>query len=161
MSGDDRDDRPKRSWREIDQRRDRARTRDEPRPRGKAAEARAKTATAAYLKNLDQMFSGETGGEEGAGLAKAVRDAHGSSDLAAACRAYLDALGPPRDPALLALFLDAGQPELVVAGLEALLAARVEERLEVTSGLRSQLRVLEGDFNDEVAEAAEALLEAL
>lgn len=161
MSGDDRDDRPKPSWREIDQRRDGARTRHEPRPRGKAAEARAKAATADYLKNLDRMFSPDEGGEEGARLAKAVRDAHGSPDLAAACRAYLEALGAPRDAGLLALFLDAGEPQVVVAGLQALLAACSEERLEPTSGLRSQLRVLEGNFNDEVAEAAEELLEAL
>ena len=55
----DRDERPRRSWREIDQMRDgsRGRSGDERRPRGAAAEARAKAATQQYLKHADELFA--------------------------------------------------------------------------------------------------------
>ena len=160
MSADD--DRPKRSWKEIDQMRDGSVRRDERRPRGKAAEARSRAATQQYLKEVDKIFA--PGGDSGEAepLAKAVRDAHGTSGLVAACREYVATAGVPRDPDLLAIFLDCGEPELVVQALEALLALRREGHLdEVSKGLRSQLRVLAQDFNDSIAEAAEDLVAEL
>jgi hypothetical protein len=161
MSGDDRDERPRLSWREIDQRRDRPRERSSSRPRGAAAEARSRAATKAYVKGLDKLFSKGAAGAEGERLAERIRRAHGTPELAPACREYLEALGAPRDPALLALFLDAGDAPLVVVALETLLALHEEGCLQVSAGLRSQLRVLGQDFDDAVAEAAETLLERL
>ncbi len=158
---DDRPERPRRSWREIDQMRDGARhRRDERRPRGAAAEARARTATAQYLKRADQLFSGGRGGAEGERLAAAVRAAEDGPALAAACAAYRDALGVPDDPALLTRFLDSGDRALVVGALGALAAAR-ERGASLGSGVRSQVRMLAGDPDDEIAEAAEALLARL
>lgn len=159
MSGND--DRPKRSWKEIDQMRDGSHRKDEPRPRGKAAEARAAAATKEYLKEADKLFSSEQGGADGERLAKAIRNAHGTPGLAPACREFLDTLGLPRDPSLLALFLDSGESELVVRALVGLLSLQGAGELEVTKGLRSQLRVLEQDFDDAIAEAAEDLVAAL
>jgi len=155
---DERGERPRRSWREIDQMRDRASApRDERRPRGAAAEARAKTATHEYLKRADQLFAGSRGGAEGERLARAMRDAQGTSALAAACAAYRDAVGLPGDPALLALFLDSGERGLVLAALREL-AARRARGAALAAGLQSQARLLAESADDEIAESAEALL---
>jgi hypothetical protein len=158
---DDRSERPRRSWREIDQLRDGARHhRDERRPRGAAAEARARSATAQYLKQAGQIFSGGRGGAEGERLAAAVRAAQGAPALAEACAAYRDALGLPDDPALLGRFLESGDAALVVGALGALRAAR-QRGAVLGAGLRSQARMLADDRDDEIAEAAEALLASL
>jgi hypothetical protein len=155
------EDRPKRSWREIDQMRDGTRPRSERRPRGKEAEAQSAEATKEYLKEIDKIFVTSQGGAEGERLAKAMRDAHGTPGLADACRAFREAIGMPSEASLLALFLDTGDPDLVVRALKQLLEIHQRGELELSSGLSSQLRVLEQDFNDAVAEAAEDLLEQL
>ncbi len=159
--GSDRDERPKRSWREIDRQRDRPRESHERRPRGAAAEARSRAAAKQYLKHLDGMFSGGKGGGEAQRLARAIRDAHGTPELDAACRAYLDAIGIPEQLALLSLFLDARDRELRVAALDALAQLCDAGGLEATGGLRTQLRVLAQELDDEIAERAEELLEQL
>lgn len=156
MSGDDRE-RPRRSWREIDQMRDRARSSGD-RPRGRAAEERTQAASKQYLKQLDGMFSRGRGGPEGERLARAMRAAHGTPGLADACRAYRDALGAPSDASLASLFLDSGEAALVLEGIGALRAAQQDGRLGGSRGLRSQLRLLAQDSDDAVAEAAEELL---
>jgi hypothetical protein len=157
------DERPRRSWREIDQMRDRPRERSqERRPRGAAAEARARTATDQYLKKMGkELFGKESGGAEAADLARGVRDAHGGAGLAEACRAYLEALGPPTDPSLLSLFLDAGEREVLLSALEALESLRAAGTLAATSGIRTQLRILAEDPDDDVAYASEELLAKL
>ena len=62
---------------------------------------------------------------------------------------------------LISLFLDAGERELILAGLEALRACHERGGLKPTGGLRSQLRILAEDSDDAVAEEAEELLELL
>jgi hypothetical protein len=131
------------------------------RPRGPGAEKRSKAATEQYLRQLDGLFSKAPGGAAGEKLAKALRDAHGTPALAEACRAYRDGIGMPQDAALLSLFLDAGDPEIVCAALEALASAQQAGELRATSGLRTQLRLLAQDPDDGVAEASEALLARL
>ena len=162
MSRDD-DERPreKLSWREIDRRRGGARPTDERRPRNAAEQARATAATKAYTKQLDAMFVKGKGGAEGEKLARAMRDARGTPEFAVACRAYRDAVGVPEEPAQLALFLDSGDPELVLAALAALRTAHAAGKLQASSGLRTQLRLLAQDPSDAVAEDAEALLASL
>ena len=161
MSGDD--ERPKLSWSEIDKRRDRAggrRDERERRPRGAEAEARSRAATQSYLKKLDgALFAKGAGGAAAAPHARALRDAHGTPGFDAACAAYLAAQGPPRDAALAALFLDAARREHVLAGLAALASLRSAGGLELGRGLRSQLRVHAEGADDEIASAAEALLD--
>jgi len=163
--GDDRDggERPKRSWAEIDRLRDRPRARrDERAPRGPAATARARAATKQYLEELDQKLfaKGAPGGAEGARLAAAVRAAQGTAGLTDACRAYLDAVGPPADPALLAAFLDTGARDLQLAALAAVAEGSGAGRLALGPGLRARLRSLAQGLDDGLAEAAEAALEA-
>lgn len=160
---DDRDDddreRPRKSWREIDRARDGTGTRREERaPRGAAAQARSKRATQEYLKQIDGLFAQDQGGAEGERLAQAVRDAHGTPELADACAAYVEAVGMPDDPALLALFLDSGRRELVLAALRALGPLR-EAGADFSGGLQSQLRMLANGMDDELAELAEELVE--
>jgi hypothetical protein len=161
MSGrddDDRGERPKLSWSELDKRRDKPRSHtSERRPRGAAAEARAASATQSYLKKLDQQLFAK-GGKSAtprSRLADVVRDALGTPGLDDACRAYLAEVGPPADAALVAAFLDARDREIRLAALGALTG---EDRVALTSGLRSQLRVLAEGADDELAERAEEIL---
>lgn len=155
------DDRPKRTFAERDRMRREGGRGDENRPRGKAAEERERRAAAAHLEAAKGAFASGRGGAEGARLAGDVRKAHGTPELAGACRAYLDAVGMPDEAGLLSLFLDSGDTELVVAALRALLELHRGGSLDVSGGLRSQIRVLEQDFNDDIAEAAEDLLAEL
>jgi hypothetical protein len=164
MSGRDDDEergeRPKLSWSELDRLRDKARPpRAERRPRGAAAEARARGATQSYLKQLDQRLfaKGVRGGVAGDALGRAVRDALGTPELAGACRAYLDALGAPSDPVLVAAFLDARDRDVQLAALGAL-GAQGPARVALTPGLRSQLRILADGSDDELAERSEEIL---
>jgi hypothetical protein len=155
---DDRDERPRRSWREIDRMRDRPSERRDASSPGPGASQRSAAATQRYLRKLDGLFSEKKGGAEDQRLAEAVRAAHGTRDLAAACRAYLDALGPPRDPALAALFLDCGVLDLVRAALETLAEGVRSGAFGVAPGMRSQLRLLSESPDDDVAGLAEELL---
>jgi hypothetical protein len=158
VSADDREDRPRRSWREIDQRRGGARRQDDE-PRGRAAKLAQAKQTSEALKQADSLFSLEQGGALGAQLAKAMRAAHGSENFAQACRDYFEQIGTPRDPGLLSLLLDSGDPELVATALEALLTAKQAGSLTLGAGLKSQLRVLQHDRDDTVAGISEELLE--
>jgi hypothetical protein len=162
VSRDD-DERPRErlSWREVDRRRGGARQRPEDRPKSRDEIARDSAAAKAYTKKLDTLFTSSKGGAAGERLAREMREARGTPGLADACRAYRDAVGFPEDSAQLALFLDSGDPELILAALGALRAAQTAGKLQPTSGLRTQLRMLGQDANDAVAEAAEELLEAL
>jgi hypothetical protein len=163
MSGDD--DRPgfldreKKSFSELDRLRRERRGPAEGRSASPAQRARLESAKKQYVKAIDAIFSKGKGGAEGERLAQAVRDARGTPELAAACRAYRDAVGAPADAGLIACFLDAGETEIVLAGLESLRAAREAGRVELGAGLRTQLRMLVQSPDDGVAGAAEELLE--
>jgi hypothetical protein len=162
VSGGD-DERPRLSWSEIDKRRDRAGGRRDAAargPRGAAAEARARRASQAYLAGAaEKLFGGVGAGPRGDALARAVRDAHGTPGLADACAAYVAGAGVPRDAALAAVFLDCDAREPVLAGLAGLAALRDAGRLELSRTLRGRLRHLAEGADDEVAAAAEALIE--
>ena len=73
-------------------------------------------------------------------------------------RSVLETRPVPGEDALLQL-RTSGDAELEVAGMEALLAARGAGTLALTSGLRTQLRMLAASSDDAVASAAEELLE--
>jgi len=155
---DDRDDRPRLTWREIDQRRSGAHyRRDE--PRGRRARQEEARASREALTEADTLFSIGQGGAAGAELALQLRDAHGGPGFLQACRQYRDAVGVPADPALLSLFLDSADRPLIVEALEALLAAKGAGTLDLGPGLRSQLRGLAQDRDDTVAGISEELLE--
>jgi len=154
-------DRPKRTFAELDRMRREGGRRDDA-PRGHVARVRQEKARRGALEEADSLFATDRGGPEGDRLAEAMRDAHGTPDLAAACRAYRDEIGTlPRSAELLSLFLDTGEEELVVAALEALLDLQNAGGIEVSGRLKSQVRVLSQDFNSAIADVAEELLEGL
>ena len=154
---DDRDERRKLSFSELDKRR-RGETVGTDEPRGRRAQREQASARSRALNDADSLFSTGKGGEKGSQLADAMRDAHGTSDFLQACRGYCEEIGTPQDPSLLALLLDTGERDLVVAALEALLTTRNDGSLQIDSGLRSQLRVLEQDRDDTIAGVCEELL---
>jgi len=121
------------------------------------SKAKEEAVTRQYVKQLDELFSKTKGGREVEQRAAAIRAAHGTSELADACRQYRDVAGFPDDAALLGMFLDSGDAELVVGSLEVLQAACEAGRLKASGGLRSQIRMLAEDPDGEVAEIAEAL----
>lgn len=107
----------------------------------------------------DALFTDEKGGQAGKALADAVRAAHGTSDLPAACRAYHEAVGPPATVELASLFLDSGDKELGIVALDELLRKKEDGDLELGGGLKRQVRILSEDFDDDLASRAEDLLE--
>ncbi len=132
----------------------------EERPKG-ISKAKAESVTKQYIKQLDGLFSKTKGGAEVDKLEAAMRAAHGTEGLADACRSYREVAGFPQAPALLAMFLDSGDRELVVEALRALQAASEAGGLKASGGLRSQIRMLAEDPSDEIAEIAEALVARL
>ena len=159
MGDDDRPgflDREKKSFAELDRMRREGGGRGDT-PRSPASRQRAKRATEEPLQQADALFSGDAEKER----FDAVLDARGTPGLAAACRAYLAAAGPPTATRLIGCFLDADDADVVLSGIEAASAARAASSLEVTPGLRTRLRILSEGLDDDLAEAAEALLEEL
>lgn len=110
------------------------------------------------LAAAEELFTDEKGGQAGKALATAVRDAHGTKDLAAACRAYLEKVGPPASNELASIFLDAGEKDVSLPVLDALLRLKETGRLELEGSLKSQIRLLAEDFDDALASRAEDLL---
>lgn len=128
-------------------------------PRGKWAEAEDAKRTHDALQVADSLFTDEKGGQEGKALANAVRAAHGSSDLPAACRAYLETVGPPKGSEFASIFLDADDKEISIIVLDALLSQKEAGDFELAGGIKSQIRILSEDFDDDLASRAEDLLE--
>ena len=110
------------------------------------------------LAAAEELFTDEKGGQTGKALAKAVRDAHGTKDLAAACRAYLEKVGPPASSELASIFLDAGEKDVSLPVLDALLRQKEAGGLELEGSLKTQIRLLSEDFDDALASRAEDLL---
>jgi hypothetical protein len=158
VTGDDRswNDGDKLSFSERDRRRREGPSSQERRPKG-VSKAKEAAVTKQYIKQLDGLFSKTKGGAEVEQLEAAVRAARGTSGLADACRQYREVAGFPEDAALLGMFLDSGDDELVVGGLKALRAACDAGGFKASGGLRSQIRMLAEAPDDEVAELAETL----
>lgn len=162
MSGDDRSwaDRDKLTFSELDRRRRERGSSGEREPRSKAAQERADAAKKQYMKEIDGLFAKGSKAEIER-LTTAMRDAHGTPALADACRAYQQAAGFPEEPSIISLFLDTGETDMILVGLEALKVGHERETLKITASLRSQLRILSDHSDDEIAETAEELLQAL
>ncbi len=128
------------------------------RPRGARARAAEEKRARETLKVADALFTDERGGQAGKELAASVREAHGTPELAAACRAYLDALGPPTSVDLASIFLDAGEKSISLVVLDELLRQKESGDLDMGGGLKRQVRILSEDFDDDLASRAEDLL---
>ncbi len=134
---------------------------DHDRPRNAAAQERSEQATQSYLKEIDKLFTSTGRSAEAESLIKQLRDAHGTPELPEVCRTFRDELGMPREAPLLSIFLDSNEAEFVIAALETLSTLQGENEIELGKGIQSQLRVLAQDFNNEIAEIAEEILEKL
>lgn len=110
------------------------------------------------LAAAEELFTDEKGGQVGKTLASVVRAAHGTKDLAAACRAYLEQVGPPASDELASIFLDAGDKTISLPVLDELLRQKEAGALELDGGLKRQIRLLAQDFDDDLASRAEDLL---
>lgn len=130
------------------------------RPKSGRARADDEERSREALKAADSLFlTDEPGGQEGKELAMAVRAAHGKPELAGACRAYLDEMGPPKTLDLVSIFLDAGDKAMSIAVLDELLRQKAADGLALEGGLKRQVRILSEDFDDDLASRAEELLE--
>lgn len=129
------------------------------RPRSRRDEAEEAKRSQQALIAADALFTDEKGGQEGKALADAVRAAHGTTELSGACRAYLEAIGPPASEELVSIFLDAGEKEISLAALDELLRWKESGALDLEGGLKSQIRILSEDFDDDLASRAEEILE--
>ena len=163
MSGRDDDrpdylDREKKSFSELDRLRREGHAGGDS-PKGARSERESREASQQHLKEADGIFGGRN--KEAETLGRAMLDARGTAEHPAACRAFLDGAGAPVDSRHISCFLDAGETDLVLAGLGALEAAHAAGSLAGTPGLRTQLRMLVEHPDDEVAGSAEDLLEAI
>jgi len=129
------------------------------RPPGRRERVEEEKRSREALTVADSLFTTEKGGQVGKALADAVRAAHGSAELAKECRAYLEQIGPPLDLELVSIFLDAGDKELTICALDALLRLKSEDAAEIDGGLKRQIRILSEDFDDDLASRAEEILE--
>lgn len=152
----------RKSWREIDQIRDRGGTsgkrRDDRSSLEKALEnprLREK-----YLKEAGRLFMGVKGGADHQKDLKSVHDAYGTPKFDGAVLHYLERYGLPDDWASLMLFLDfKGASETVCKAIDALTVLAKGKGLVERQGLKGKLRVLSLSASDiEVREAAETKL---
>lgn len=129
------------------------------RPQSGRARAAEEQRSHEALKVADSLFADDKTGEEGKALAAAVNAAHGSSDLPSACRAYFDAMGPPKTARLASIFLDAAEKDMSIAVLDELLRQKGAGDFVLDGGLKRQVRLLSEDFDNDLASRAEELLE--
>lgn len=171
MPPDDKDDRPRKSWREIDKGRDGKRT-------GRTSSDRERerfektTAYTRYKANLEKVFAGGELSEamrdrldpSGKGkardiLLKKVREAEDSRAFAEAIDDLLSQEDFPDDPYLLDRALDHPQSEVVLKALERLASLAREGKLtKPPASLKQRLASIELTSDDPaVQEQAEAL----
>ncbi len=177
----DDDDKPKRSWREIDQMRDKSAHRREGGggPSG-AAQARLERSQAyrSYKTQLDKLFDG--GGvpdalkakleEKGIGaeskrkkeLAQAIAAASGPAAIRAALGEHEAAFGMPDDEAALARLLELDDEAVVLRALGAIDALHAQGGLKRASSLKARVKTVQMTMDaPKVVEAARALLAKL
>ncbi len=159
----DDDDKPKRSWREIDALRDKSSQREQTAPRGdrpfgggKRGEARQKT----YRSQLDRLF--DAGGigklvaqteKQGAAASPgedsrlkrlaAVRDAVGAGEITRAIDTYLKAFPWPDELEFLSAALEHRDQEVVAEALARLQTALAAGKPRRSATLAGRLRALE------------------
>jgi hypothetical protein len=158
-SWDDReDDRERPSWREIDQRRDRAGGRREP-AAPKLQRKQAEAVRQLALRQAEALFQGKRSRPEYQKALKELEGAHGSKKFAGVARKFIADYGLPAEWGALNLLLDYPEATVVLEVLTAMSGAwpgrsRVEQQ-----GFGGRLRVLALTSRDqEVRRRAEELL---
>ena len=174
-SNDDYDDRPKRSWSEIDKMRDGKRSSSGPREPPRERIERSATYSR-YKSAADQFFSGDLVPDAlkekldptGQGQVKeaALRKLKDSQDdfklFAQTAKEFVDAHGLPEDSYMLDRFLALPNDGIVLKTLERLGELLNAGELKPPKSLGQRLKSIElGSDNPEVQDAAKALAKAL
>ncbi|MCU0662020.1 MAG: hypothetical protein MUC50_06805 [Myxococcota bacterium] len=155
MSRDD--DKPKRTWREIDAKKDRSAHRKEDKPVGSPfAQARADSASKVYRSKLDAFFEGDgkapevvrgklealtdtsPEGKKRTAALKLIKDAATSSQADGAVRAFLSEFELPLDYDILSQVLLCSDDDYVGAALHLLEAMMNEKRVPSRVALLEQ-----------------------
>ncbi|MBI5509919.1 MAG: hypothetical protein HY903_14280 [Deltaproteobacteria bacterium] len=172
----DDDDRPKRSWREIDQMRDGSAHRKEPKraggpsPRGERSQAYR-----SYKSQLNKLFDGggalpdalkqqleERGVAKDASKKKTLTDAIVTAStpkaVLAALEAYKAEYGFPENEEVMAKLLDLSDQSIVLEAVRTIGLLKTGGRLKRPNALKARLKTLELTNDEpEVREAAKAL----
>ena len=168
------DDRPKKSWSEIDKARDGRRSSSGPRPAEREKTDRS-GGYSRYKSAADAFFSGNllpdglkekvdpTGeGKARQDLLKKVRDAEDFKTFAQLSKEYIDKYELPEDPYLLDRLLGHPNDEIVLRTLARLTALLAAAELKAPKSLPERLKSLElGSDNPEVQDLAKALAKSL
>jgi hypothetical protein len=174
MPRDDSDDRPKKSWREIDQAREKGTTRDPRSDRGSERTQRSQ-AYRSYKTQLNKLFDGGALPEalkERLGESAVVPDTKKRKDAAAAIvaatkpkevkaavQAHIDAHGFPEDEEALAKILDTGNEAWVLQAIETAARLHGEGALKRGASLKARLKTVQLSMDDpDIVQAARALL---
>jgi hypothetical protein len=160
---EDRPEREKLSWREIDQRRDGSRhvIRGE-RTAAQPGSRRAEWVKKRALQEAHKAFQGPQGTPEHQTRVQELQRQFGTKKFQTLARQYLQNYGPPRDWALLFLMLDLPDHETVVSFLEQMAGLFPSRTLREQQAFLSKLRTLSALAEDPaVQETAEALLQQL
>ncbi len=176
--GDD-DDRPKKSWKEIDQMRDGSSRRRRDKPDVGTSRRQQSNEYRSYKSQLNKMFDG--GGlpdalkdqlddgdafVEEAKARKAARDAilaaRTAVDVLAALAAHREAHGFPEDEEVLAKLLDLEDEETVMEAIQTIERLAGEGQLARASSLKARLKTVQMMIDEpEIQDAARALLRKL
>ncbi|MEW6386069.1 MAG: hypothetical protein AB1491_00915 [Thermodesulfobacteriota bacterium] len=161
MSADeDREERERPSWREIDQRRDRPGQRAPARPR--VPKKQAEWVRQLALRQAEALFRGKRGRPEYQTALKELEANHGTKKFPASVKKFLEEYGLPEEWGALNLLLDFPEPEVVGEVLKAM-AAQLGARSRVEQqGFKGRVRILALTGKDEeVRRAAEEILSAI
>jgi hypothetical protein len=164
------DDRPKKSWREIDQARDGKRTRSST-PPAERAKLEKSGGYSRYKSAADQFFSGNLVPDalreklDPTGEAKArqdalqkLKEADDFRAFAQVSKEYVDKYGLPEDPYLLDRLLAHPNEGIVIKTIERLTEQMKAGELKPPKSLGERLKSLElGSDNPEIQDSAKAL----
>lgn len=169
------DERPRKSWREIDKQRDRSAHRREERPAGSRPRDLRRQRT--YRDKLDHLFESgrigevvsksaeETEGAQGENRIKLLRQlaaAEGRDTVTAIIDAYLARFDLPRDIEVLSKVLEHRNPDLQLKAMELLLQLVDEQKPRRTRAVVGQLKLIRDTAEDaDLVPLAEQLLEKL
>lgn len=165
------DDRPKKSWREIDKARDGKRSSSSDSPPGERAKLERSTGYSRYKSAADQFFSGNllpdalrekvdpTGeGKARQDLLRKVKDAEDFRAFAQVSKEYVDKYGLPEDPYLLDRLLSHPNEGIVLKTLERFGELLRAGEMKPPKSLSERLKSLElGSDSGEIQDAAKAL----
>ncbi len=156
------DDREKKSWKEIDQMRDRGLSPKAPKKLS-ANEARAqKLASKAARSELDKLFSPKGLSPERARQFDAMMALRGKPGFYEKMTEFFNANGCPRDWDLQLLFLDHRDSRIVIEVLKELHKTAPLEKLEKQDFLAQKLRVMAvSTFDSDLIKEIESLQKAL